>query len=121
MYPTLPSGTSSTMLSQYPLFTGNKQGAQFVTNTASNFASIPETAFNSASAPNTFVDFSSKAATQTTQPSKPYKVVFESVTAEKKKLRTTVRLTLTTFNHSGLLKTSTGIMRCDSTSRLHLC
>jgi len=97
MYPSLPTGTSSTMLSQYPLFIGNQQGAQFAPNSAFNFASVPDTAFKNASAPNTFVDFSSKAATQKTKPSKPYKVVIESVTAEKKKLRTTVRVTFTTF------------------------
>lgn len=104
MYPSLPTGTSSTMLSQYPLFTGNSQGTQLAPNSASNFASIPDSAFENASAPNTFVDFSSKATTQKTKPSKPYKVVFESVTAEKKKLRTTVRSTISTLNSSRLLK-----------------
>jgi len=92
MYPSLPLGNNSTMLSQYHLFTGNKQGTKFVPNTAFNFASIPDTAFKNASAQNTFVDFSSKAAAPISKPSNPYKVVFESVTAEKKKLRTTVRL-----------------------------
>ena len=105
LHPSLPTGTNPTMLSQFHLFTGNQQGAQLNSNTAFNFASIPETAFNTASAPNTFVDFSSKAAAPKSKPSNLYKVVFESVTAEKKKLHTTVRPTLDTSNCSRLLKT----------------
>ena len=105
MYPSLPTGSSSTMLSQYPLFTGNNKGTQLAPNTASNFASIPDSAFKNASVPNTFVDFSSKAAAPKSKPSNPYKVVFESVTAEKKKLHTTVRPILDTSNCSRMLRT----------------